>query len=67
MTEKEFNKAKFEREMKNEYSNRDIMVRGKKVDFKTQIKNRTLSELMYGDKTPQNRYAEVWDNFKRYN
>ncbi len=67
MTDKEFNKAKFEREMKKEYSKKDIMAKGKKVDFETQIKNHSLSELVYGDQGSQNRYTEVWDNFKRYN
>lgn len=67
MTNKEFNKAEFEREMKKEYSKKDILVKGKRVNFETQIKNYSLSELMYGDKGPQNQYTEVWNNFERYN
>ena len=67
MKNKEFNKTKFEREMKREYSKKDIMTKGKRVGLETKIKNYSLSELMYGDQTPQNKYAEVWENFKRYN
>lgn len=67
MTDKKFNKSEFEKQMKKEYSKKDIMIKGKKVNFETQIKNHTLSELMYGDKKPQNSYLEVWENFKRYN
>jgi len=37
MTNKSFNK--FEKEMKNKYSGRDMMVKGKKVNFETNIKN----------------------------
>ncbi|MEK6823974.1 MAG: hypothetical protein AABY06_02965 [Nanoarchaeota archaeon] len=58
-----FNKAEFEKQIK--ISKKDILVKGKRVNFETQIKNYSLSELMYGDKNPQDKYAEVWENFKR--
>ncbi len=69
MTTKKFNKAKFEREIKKEYSKEDIMIKGKRVDFETSIMGNKLSELMYGDKLKktQNHYMEIWENFRRYN
>ena len=81
VTGKEFNKNEFEREMKKELSKKDIMIKGKRVDFETSIKGNELSELIYGNKiqkTPnpiynkeikegQERYLEVWENYKRYN
>lgn len=68
MTTKEFNKDEFKKAMRKQYySKKDIMIKGKKVDFKTQVNGNKLSELMYGDKTPQNKYEEVWENFRRYN
>ena len=63
---KKFNKTNFKREMKDECSKKDIMIKGKRVDFETSVKNYKLNELIYGDK-PQNGYMEVWDNYKRYN
>ena len=49
MTNKHFNKAEFEKEMKSKYSDEDIMVKGKKVELKTKIKNHNLDELIYGN------------------
>ena len=81
MTNKHFNKAEFEKEMKSKYSDEDIMVKGKKVELKTKIKNHNLDELIYGNqeiktsnpiynkevKERQEQYQEVWENYKRYN
>lgn len=69
MTNKNFNKTEFKREMKNQYSKKDMMVRGKRVSFETSIKNYNLSELIYGDKNKRikDSYAEIWENFRRYN
>ncbi len=67
MTKKNFNKAEFEREMKNKYSREDIMIRGKRVDFETPINGQPLSKLIYGDIPKEDLYESVWENFRRYN
>lgn len=62
------NKKEFKKAMRKQYySKRDIMIKGEKVDFDTPINGQPLSKLIYGDIIYQDSYAEVWENFRRYN
>ncbi len=68
MINKEFNKDELRRAMKKQYySKKDILVKGKRVDFETPVNGQSLSKLIYGDIPHQDFYAEVWENFRKYN
>ena len=70
MINEDFNKAEIKKATRKQYfSKKDIMVKGKRVSFETSIKNYNLSELIYGEKNKRikDSYAEIWENFRRYN
>jgi len=68
MKNEEFNKAEFERKIKNICSKKDFMVKRKRVSFETP-RNSPIYELFYGDeiKKSQNPNTEVWETYRDYN
>ncbi|MBI2004471.1 hypothetical protein HYS72_03340 [Candidatus Pacearchaeota archaeon] len=70
-TEKEkqnINEINLKKAMEDKDSKRDLMVRGKRVNFETNIKNYSLSELMYGDIEIKTYNPNIdWNTYRDYN